>query len=131
MKYLTATSLPGSVLVGEIADEGEPVIPDFPIGDSSNRFLGTVTFNPTLHARVQDIEGLDLNATADQIAAEYPGIPRRMINDTLCAVGVVAHQLPEHRTYRIFITEADAKLMDVESDTMYELWKNRPSVKYL
>ena len=110
---------------GKWAQEDEPVVPWYP-ATLRNVFLGTGTFRPALYALVADVPDLDIDALADKLIKEYPGLPRTLHQNYVLAIAKAATANPLGTLYRILITIDVATLVEVNTENTYRLWDNQP-----
>ncbi len=126
MKYLFSV-LPkdGEETAGTWADEGDPVVPQFPhVG--TNQWLSASSFEPAPYARVEERDEINVDDYAAVLSAEYPGLPRELHEEYVLTTAKLAHMLPVGSTVRVYITQDTAKVLVIETEEWIELWKQQP-----
>jgi hypothetical protein len=113
----------------DIAKDGEPVIPNFPVS-TLGRFLGVLSGGYAYEAVVAE-RGDDPETWLAKLAKDYPGIPEAYLRAVLVQTLVAAATLVPGRRYRVFVTQTEATLQDVESGDLTSIWKEMNAEQYL
>ena len=119
----------GVALPEDLADQGEPVIPDFPF-NNLGRFLGINSGGLAYEA-----EAVESNADPDALAAvlvkRYPGLPRAYLEAVLVYTLCAAAKATPGQLYRVFIKPTEATLQDVKSGDLLPIWTDMKTEQYL
>lgn len=120
----------GEETAGDWADEGDPVVPQFPhVG--TNHWLSAISFEPAPYARVEERTDIDVDSYAAALIAEYPGLPRELHEEYVLTTAKLANMLPVGSTVQVYITQDIAKVLVLEAEEWIELWKQQPLPKHL
>ena len=127
MKYLFAVA--GYRLPGVSADYcqaagGEPVVPWFP-APPQNAFLGLDSWQLASHAKVID-QDIDPDVLAERLRAQYPGLPRQLLENYVLGVARAAANLSVGATVRCLVTTDSATLQVGGTDQVITLWSEQP-----
>jgi hypothetical protein len=129
MKYLLAA--PGTYESNPAVPAGEPVIPALPVdGQLCNHFIGVKVEGQATYAVVKEHD-LDPDAAVDLLTGQFPGMPKRMLEDMLFLVLQSCASLPADGSYRVFVQPGEAKLQSTLDDEMITLWEGVDNTKYL
>ena len=131
MRYLVAV-FPDEIPPENKCEEGEPVIPAFPIGDS-NHFIGIRSEGVSNFASARSLPPeTDPDELLKQLIKTYPGLPRQYLEDVLTHTMVVAASLDPRNIYRVFVSEDKAVLHNVNRETeLVPVWEELPASKYI
>lgn len=112
------------------AKEGEPVIPNFPLGNLG-RFLGIRSQGLAYEAQVAE-SNEDPDALLATLVKTYPGLPQAYLQGILVDTLVAASQkaVPDHQ-YRVFVTPDRATLQDVKTGDLLPIWTDMNTERYL
>ncbi len=123
MKYLV------SVPAERVSDERwttrrMPVVPCFP-SQHSGAFLTVPEFKLANKAEVAETDA-DADEMAQALAAEYPGLPRRLHENYILAVYKAVFDVPVGTTYKTTINQKQAMLIDAKTGESVMLWQEQP-----
>ena len=110
---------------GDWADDGEPVVPNFPTGQQ-NTFLSIRSHKPAYYARVVDMARMSLDVELQALAKYYPGLPKEMLSAYLMSTAVAAAELPIGTVVQIHATYDEAKLVLRDGTLAYTMWSEQP-----
>ena len=127
MEYLLSVR-PDYVPAGtedKFAMSGEPVIPGFP-APCDNMFISTTTFRKSIHAIVEDV-AIDLDEVCVRLCKEYPGLPKRLIENYIFHTARAASSFAIGTRFRIYIQADNTKLHEVGGEErLFTLWDEQP-----
>jgi hypothetical protein len=131
MKFLIAVNSEAAKdNIEECAEDGEPVIPAFPVGPDSNRFLGLKTFKPCQYAWVREI-GDDPDDLVDNLHQEFLGMPKALLEDMVVWIIKAVRPLDQFDNFQVFVGPGWANLRSGVDGEITELWKDVDMSKYL
>lgn len=125
MKYLlSSTPAYAGVDPKDWAPAGEPVVPWYP-ATRNNAFLAIGSWKPALIATVRSAD-LDPDQLAARLAAEYPGLPRKLHENYVLAVALAARDYADGTSFKILVDDNNATLQQVGTDNLRVLWTTQP-----
>lgn len=128
MQYLVA--IPGDGAYEEEALEaGEPVVPAFCMG-ACNHFIGVKADGRVSTARVVEFTE-DPDELLKLFCAQYPGLPKKMLEDVLFNVVKVASALDKLDRFRVFVQPHSATLQSTIDEELVPIWEDMDTTKYL
>ena len=119
----------GVALPENLADQGEPVIPDFPLGNPG-RFLGIRSGGYAYEAKAA-WSAADPDVLAEILVKRYPGLPRNYLEAILVYTLCVAAKVAPGQLYRVFVKPTEATLQDVKSGDLLPIWTDMKTEQYL
>lgn len=108
----------------KLAGDGEPVIPWFP-APPRNIFLSLVSWNFADYARVAE-STFNLDKFVDDLAAQYPGLPRCLHERYVLETATVAGQLPTGTLVRTIVELNTTHIQVHNTATIFTLWTQQP-----
>ena len=124
MRFLACMAMP-QMYGDNWARPGEPVVPNFPTA-YANSFLGTETFKPTMKAVVAEFADMDIDRLAERMYAQYPGLPRHMIDTYVLETAKAAHEIPVGTECGVYTSWDSTKLVEAGTGRLHELWPVLP-----
>ena len=128
MRYLVAAPLPGEY-GQDMLNDGDPVVPAFPIGEC-NHFVGAKREGTVQQARAAELAE-DPDKLLAVFCAQYPGMPKKLLEDMLFNVVKVASTLDPLDRFRVFVQPQSAVLHSTIDEELTPLWENLDTYKYL
>ena len=124
MRFLACVAMP-QMYGDNWARPGEPVVPNFPTA-YANSFLGARSFKPTMRAVVAEFQDLDIDELADRMHAQFPGLPRHMIDTYVLETAKVAHEIPVGTECSVYTSWESTKIVEAATGQLHELWSELP-----
>ena len=126
MRYLFSVK-PEHVVQDETdlwAPEGEPIIPMYP-HIMRNVFLSITSYKQSVFGEVKETD-LDIDKLADRLKKMYPGLPDSLHNNYVLLTAVAATHFPVGTKLAIMLTENEATLKALNSETTFKMWDKQP-----
>lgn len=102
----------------------EPVVPCFP-SQSSGAFLAVPSFRFSEKAEVAETDA-DPDVLADELANEYPGLPRTLHENYVMQTFTAAFDSTPGTVYRISVSQKQAMLINDKTAETKILWQEQP-----
>lgn len=109
---------------GRWAESGELVIPCFP-SQHTGAFLAVPSFRLAARARVSE-EDVDPDTLADALAKEYPGLPRKLIENYILETYKAVAEDADGTEYGVVVGQDQALLVNKTTGRTKQLWEKQP-----